>query len=115
MRVPLNETGLVTLDAFGNGTVSIGPLSAREIWYPANAHVCTEETTVTNEAVCQVYVGDTPIKPNFRDNTFTGSSGDSTDRVSADIIRVGRYVWAVWTGGDPGSTAVLNVTGTRDI
>jgi hypothetical protein len=25
------------------------------------------------------------------------------------------YIWAVFTGGDPFATAVLNVTGTKDI
>lgn len=115
MRVPLNESVLVTLDGSGNGTVKAGPISGRETWYPANAHVCTTASDITNEAVCQVYAGDQAIKANFRDNTFTGSSGDSTGKVSADVLRCGQYVWAVWTGGDPGAVMRLNVTGERDI
>lgn len=115
MRVPLDQSATVTLNGSGNGTAKLGPLTARETWYPSNVHVRTNQTSVTNEATCAIYVGDQAITWNFRDTTFTGSSGDSTGKVSADRIRSGQYVWAVWTGGDAGAVAVLNVTGERDV
>jgi hypothetical protein len=111
--VPLAETISIALDANGNGTAQIGPLTAREIWHPANVHVSV--TTAVNEAVCTIYVGDAAQQRCFRDATFTGSSGDSSDRVSADTVRTGAYVWASWAGGDALAQATLTVTGTRDV
>jgi len=116
MRVPLiAQKAFVTLDGGGNGTVKLGPVTARETWWPANAHVSTQQNNVVNEAVCRIYVGDSVGVSTFRDNTFTGSSGDSTDKVGADRVSIGQWVWAQWTGGDPGTVAVLNVTGERDV
>jgi hypothetical protein len=112
-RVPLNETAPVILNGSGNGTAKIGPVSAREVWSPQNVHVRT--STNADEATCLIYVGDSAIQANFRDGTFTGSSGDSSDRVSADTVKVGAHVWAVWSGGDPGATATVNVTGHKEV
>jgi len=111
--VPLNETVSIPLDASGNGTAKVGPLTAREVWHPANVHVSV--TTANNEAVCTIFAGDAAQQRCFRDATFTGSSGDSSDRVNADTIRTGAYVWAQWVGGDALATATLTVTGTRDV
>jgi hypothetical protein len=104
----------VILNGSGNGTVKLGPISAREVWNPANAHVSANANPI-NEAQCSIYVGDTVMPNNFRDGTFSGSSGDSTDKIGADIVKMGHYIWAVWTGGDAGQIATLSVTGTRDI
>lgn len=109
----LYESATVTL-AGGNGTVKVGPLSAREVWHPENVHVSANQNPV-NQAQCYVYVGDSAIQQNFRDATINGSSGDSTDKVNADIVPKGQYIWAVWSGGDNGAIAVLTVTGTKDI
>jgi hypothetical protein len=112
-RVLLNETAQATLDGSGGGTAKIGPVSAREVWSPQNVHVSA--STNVEEAQCLIYVGDAPIQANFRDGTFTGSSGDSSDRVNADTVKVGSHIWAVWAGGDTGATATLTVTGHKDV
>lgn len=112
--VILNESAAVTLNASGNGTVRLGPISARSIWYPTNVHVSANANPV-NESQCKVYCGDLPIAQNFRDGTVSGSSGDSSDRVNASVLKCGQYVYAVWTGGDPNVSATLTVTGTKDI
>jgi hypothetical protein len=111
--VPLAQTATVQLDSSGNGAASVGPLSAREVWHPANVHVSV--STATNEAQCTIYVGDDTSSRNLRDGTFTGSSGNSTDTVSADVVRVGHKVSAVWAGGDALAVATLTVTGSKDI
>lgn len=116
MRVPLKgATATVTLDGSGNGLAKIGPLSARETWYPANVHVSVNPGNVTNEAQCLVYVGQTVGPNQFRDGTLSGSSGDSSDAISADEITVGNYVLAQWIGGDAGQVATMNVTGEKDV
>lgn len=112
--VPLRESVPIKLNGSGNGTAKVGPISAREVWHPDNAHV-SANANPTNEAQCSIYVGDSPASINFRDGTFSGSSGDSTDKVNADVVKVGWYVWAVWNGGDANVTAILTVTGTKEI
>lgn len=112
-RHPFNYTVYTTLNGSGNGSVKVGPLSAREVWYPDNVAVSANSNPI-NDATCTISVGDVNTK-SFRDSTFTGSSGDSTDRCNADQIRVGSYVWADWTGGDPGNVAKMTVTGTREL
>lgn len=109
----LYESATVTLVG-GNGTARVGPLTYRETWHPENAHVSANQNP-TNQARCNVYVGDAATANNFRDATISGSSGDSTDRINADIVEKGQYIWAVWTGGDNGAVATLTVTGTKDI
>lgn len=112
-RVSLSETAMVTLDGSGNGTAKVGPLSARETWYPGNVHISV--ATNTNEAACRIYVGIDATEPNFRDESLYGSSGDSSGTVGQDVVKTGAYVWAVWVGGDAGARAVLTVTGSRDV
>lgn len=117
MRTALKPpaTNSVILDGSGNGQAKVGPISSREIWYPSNVHVFANAGSVTNEASCLVYVG-TSVGPNtFRDGTLSGSSGDSTDAVNADEVKVGEYIFAVWSGGDPGAKATINVTGQKEI
>jgi hypothetical protein len=110
----LYESATVKLNGSGNGTAKVGPLTAREVWYPQNAHVSANQNP-TNQAQCYIYIGDQPVQYNFRDATISGSSGDSTDRINADVIKKGQYIWAVWSNGDPNVTAILTVTGTKDI
>jgi len=102
----------VTLNGSGNGTASIGPLTAREVWTLTSV-ACSVSTHVS-EATFAVYVGDRVYPGGLRDQSFSGSSGDSTDRIT-DPIRSGWKVWGVWTGGDPGATATMSLTGTKEI
>lgn len=116
MRVPLKgATVTTTLNGSGAATVKIGPISARESWYPANAHVSANAGSVTNEAQCLVYVGTAVGTNTFRDGTLSGSSGDSTDAINADHVVQGEYIWAVWIGGDAGAQASLTVTGEKEV
>lgn len=112
--VPLMEQAVIRLNGLGAGVAKIGPLTAREVWHPSNVSVSANNPP-TNEAQCVIYVGDSATQANFRDATQSGSTGDSTDKVSADTVPKGKYVWAVWSGGDAGVQATLAVTGTKDV
>jgi hypothetical protein len=111
--VPLNEFATVLLNGSGDGTAKVGPLSAREVWHPATATVSANNNP-TNEAQCQIFVGDANNR-RLRDSTESGSTGDNTGKIGADVVRCGEFVWAVWTGGDSGQYAKLTVTGTKEI
>lgn len=106
-------SAVISLDVNGNGTAQVGPLSSRETWTPVNVHVSV--SSADSESTCNIYVGNDKSQSNFRDATFTGSSGDASDRINADIIKCGTYVFAVWTGGDPFAQAIMTVTGTKTV
>lgn len=110
----LYETAVITLNGSGAGTAKLGPLTAREVWYPENVSVKTNQATITNEAQCQIYVGNDATQQWFRDLTFSGSSGDASGKVSGRLPK-GQFVTAVWSGGDANVQAVLTVTGTKEI
>lgn len=110
----MRESATVILNGSGNGTAKIGPLSAREVWHPDNVHV-SANAQPTNDAQCQIFTGSDTSAVNFRDATFTGSSGDSSDKVNSTVIHCGQYIWAVWTGGDANVTATLTVTGQKEL
>jgi hypothetical protein len=112
--VRLDQSAFVTLDGSGNGTAQMGPLTAREEWHPGNVHVSANQNP-TLEAECRIFMGDVPIAMNYRDGTFSGSSGDSTDSLSSDVVKCGQKIIAVWTGGDAGVVATVTVTGTKEV
>lgn len=103
--------GSVVLDGSGNGTVQVGPISPRETWSPSLVSVSASSNT--KEANCKIYVGKFITGASFVDATLSGSSGDSSASIGAFVIPVGWYVFAVWTGGDSGAVATLNVSGTK--
>jgi hypothetical protein len=110
--LPLNVSAEVVLDGTGSGTASVGPSASGETW--AVSSVGVHASTNTAEATARVYAGADASPRYFCDGTTWGSTGDSTGNV-AGTIAVGSQVWAVWTGGDPGATAYLTVTGTRQV
>jgi hypothetical protein len=109
----LSATVNIALNGSGNGTVQAGPVSPGEVWYPAVVSVSV--ATNTNEAQCKIYSGAIVAPFTFIDGTVDGSTGDSTDRVTGKVLRPGQYIFAQWTGGDAGSTATLNISGTRQV
>lgn len=112
VTVPLNQSAPVTLDIGGGGTARLGPVSLRESWTPAVASV--KVSTNNSEAECRIFEGTDTSDPNYVDGTLSGSTGDSTSNVYGPL-EPGNWIWAVWTGGDPGATAYLNVTGTKEV
>ena len=108
--VQLTETNSGTLNGSGDVTVKLGPIGGSEVWTPGNVSVICSTNVL--EANCKVYVGPSATPQYFVDLTVDGSTGDSTDKCNVPIP-YGSYVWAVWTGGDAGATATLNVYGTE--
>lgn len=119
--VPLTDIEDTVLDGSGNGKVKWRPDGSQQYGHPAivSVKVTAADPAVgpLSEAVVKIYAGNAPTDSNFIDGSFTGSSGNSTDRVAGHIIGRTReaYLWAVWTGGDPGQTATMTVTGQLEI
>lgn len=112
----LDITLPVVLDGSGNGQVQLSPDGSHEHWYPTVVSVKVAPP-ITNEAACKIYAGPTPTDAYFVDGTLSGSTGDSTDHISGHEIAKTRepYIYAVWTGGDPGQQATARVIGTKVI
>ena len=111
-RVALRETAVATLDGSGAGFAKVGPLSAREVWYPDNVSISI--TGATKQANAVMYMGPDTTQSNFRDISKFGS-GDSSGACNADVVKSGMYIWAVWINGDAGKQAILTVTGLKDV
>lgn len=114
MSRTLNFTAVATctLNGSGNGTAAIGPTGTRETWSPATAAVSASSSN--SEATAKVYAGSQVSQGTFVDGTTWGSTGDNTNNFTQPVYP-GQEVFAVWTGGDPGATATLVVSGTRTI
>lgn len=108
---PMNESKSVQLDGSGNGTLKMVPFGGSETWQPAVASVkCSSNAS---EAQCRIYVGPSATDQYFVDGTLSGSTGDSTDSVNGYSVDThGNALWAVWSGGDPGAYATMQINGT---
>lgn len=113
-RLSLRETAVVTLDGSGNGTAKVGPLTAREIWYPDNVAVSITGVDPSTKIPTTVYMGPDTTQSNFRDVAQFGA-GDNTGACNADTVKCGMYIWAVWSGGVVGKQAIVTVTGLKDV
>jgi len=112
MQSPLSESDSVVLDASGNGTLRMMPYGGSLTWLPTIVSVTASSSKA--EAQCRVYVGPDTSDQWFIDGTLSGSTGDSTDRVTGrQVDSHGHALWAVWTGGDPGAVATMTVAGTE--
>lgn len=112
MSAPLPLTSAfasVTLDGNGNGQASAGPNRPREHWQVTAVSVSVSSNA--NESEASVYIGNEITQASFLGSTATGSTGDTCGVADMDI-QSGMQVFAKWSGGDPGSTAVMTVFGT---
>lgn len=105
----------ITLNGSGAGTASLGPTGHGVVWTLGTISVRTGQTVSTGTCQCSIYVGDDASATNFADATFSGDTGDSTNAASGRQIRLGKQVWAVWSGGVPGDIATLTITGTMEV
>jgi len=98
----------VVLDSNGNGQIRMAPLDKK--WQIDSSNVLCSllpgQTMPVKEALCRVYVGQVAAL-NQVDGTYSGSSGDTSDTVM--YLTQGQAVFFVWTGGDVGVTATVQI------
>lgn len=112
MALPLSEFASVVLNGSGAGTARVGPAAHGVTWRPTVASV--KVSTATLSPICNLFVGATATDDNFVDGSYTGEK-NSTDAVAGQELVLGQYVFAVWSGGDPGAQATVTVSGTKDV
>ena len=108
---PLTQDASVVLNSSGNGTASIGPTVGQK-WRLRTASIIVPGAILIPQ--CKIYMGGAAIDPFFVDGTYTGALA-STSNVNGKPLTNGQRIFAVWTGGDPGATATLTITGTSEI
>jgi hypothetical protein len=110
--MPLSLSASVALDASGDGSVSLGPVSVGEVWYPSTV-ACSVATNIS-EALGYLYIGVTMSAGVLVGSTVTASTGDS-DNLDGMPVYVGSFIWFQWLGGDVAELATLSVFGTRQV
>lgn len=108
-QIQLAESGSVTLDASGNGTVTIGPYRANQVWKVSIISVMTSTATLSPQA--RVYLGS---RATYLGGTYTGDN-DSSEYAQPVILRRGQQIIVDWTGGDVGATATVNLYGLAEV
>ena len=113
VRAPIaTGVGTATVSGAGSATVSVGPSGTGTRWYPKKGDIDT--TTGANDAsTCQIFIGPSVVA---NDQLGAGQSylgGGDTFGLSGEMLQPGEFVTAVWTGGKPGDTATLRVTGDQ--
>lgn len=107
---PINQAANATLDGTGAGTAYLGPAPGK-VWRLTIAAVQTN--TAVKVPTCIIYMGAAATSNNLIDGTFTGNL-DTSDAVTAYDLSNGNYLWAVWSGGDPGSIGTVSIYGFED-
>lgn len=109
MITEVSPTNTVKLDGSGNGRCAVSPPAGTK-WSLRLATLAT--TTATKHPQGQLYRGSPSGPLQLVDSTFTGDSASSA-KVGGALYYPGQWLWAVWTGGDPGATATLQAFGQQ--
>jgi hypothetical protein len=126
----VGETASVILNGSGNGTARWTPGAAgapgsgvgasRQGGYTVDVDAvavsvapATGNPAIVKEAQCSIFVSygiQSATASDFQGQTITGSHGD-TDTIST-TLRPQDWITAVWTGGDAGAIATMQILGT---
>ena len=93
----------------GSLTLTIGPQGLGTVWYPVQVTLSTT-TGPLDPSTAIIYLG-----PLITPATIVGAGfGNGTYALAIPPMTPGQYLVAVWSGGNPGDTAAMNVIGTMD-
>lgn len=101
------------ISAAGAASLSVGPAGLGVTWIPASLTIQTT-SGVNDTSTCQVYLG----PPNATDNNlllgtiYPGGIGVAS--FALPPMTAGQYLTAVWSGGNSGDVATINVVGTMN-
>lgn len=112
-KVPLDTAGSAVFTGLLPDTravLVIGPDRANVGW-TVKRIVTTTNSTEQNSSLLRVY-RNTETPSQLQDSTFLGDSDSSETDIA---IRSGERMVFVWTGGTPGSTATIILSGDIDV
>lgn len=106
-EIPLAKSAQKVIDANGYAEVELGPTQYGVTWFVNLAGVTVQPRPLTLEPECNLY----------KDGMFIGGtgSGGMDSMGPAQELSSGQKIKAVWTGGDPGKTAILTLGGTEKL
>lgn len=113
VTVPIGNDGIaapVTFGAGGTAQAFCGPAGIGASWEPVQASVYTSIGALDG-ALATVWVGPAPITQ-YQVAPFLAGGGSQVP-LSGYVLVPGWFVWCQWTGGTPGATGFLNVTGSK--
>ncbi|MFF8495217.1 hypothetical protein ACF06O_30830 [Streptomyces albidoflavus] len=109
-RQQLQAAARTVLDADGNGRLELGPTTGPPYWTITRVVVATDRPGLAPVPSMALYL-DAEDARGLLDVTYDGSR-DASD-VDLEMQR-GQRLIGVWTGGQPGDTATLSVTGWQE-
>jgi hypothetical protein len=112
MDVPLNVSASVVLSGTGAGTVSLGPTLPGVSWNPTAVAVVVTPISNSVTSVFKLYSGIAQAS-NFIAGSYTGDINSAGLGLSP--MQAGQILTGVWSGGNPGATATMTLTGTQTI
>jgi hypothetical protein len=113
VTVPIGNDGVAFPVTFGSGgaaTAFCGPSGAGTSWSPSQAAVYTS-VGLLDAALCALYAGPAAIAQYQVASDLAG--GGSQFALGGVTLQPGWLIVAIWTGGTPGETGYLNVTGSK--
>jgi hypothetical protein len=113
VTVDLGNDGIAPQVTFGAGGLAqafTGPSSSGEVWSLDQCSVSTSLGALDN-ATCIVYNGPQPVPQCQITGSLSG--GQSQFGLGGVSVPFGWFIWALWTGGDPGAFGYLRLTGVK--
>lgn len=101
----LEASASTTLNASGNGSVTLSPPTSRVIWHVSTVAVGGSSTV--NIPIAVVSLGSTNLG-----GTYSGTN--DSDNVDV-LVWPGQHITVTWSGGDSGASATAYVYGTLDV
>jgi hypothetical protein len=115
VTVDLGNDGMapnVLFGAAGTAQALVGPSSGGDLWSLDQCYVSTSVGQL-DASQCAVFSGPLPLAQYGVTASLAG--GASQFGMGGIGVPFGWFVYAVWSGGVPGATAYLRVTGTKTV
>lgn len=112
---PFSFATSIRLDGTGAGVAQLGPSITNEQWEPGRVSVSCSASVTSGACQASVYCGAYIGADTFKEATFSGDTGDSTDAVAGEQLWPGQFVFVQWQAGVPFAFATMRVQGVRTV
>jgi hypothetical protein len=114
VSVPIGTAGQQSTPVLSDKTAVLqaGPAGVGASWALDQAGIATS-VGAADTATCAIYAGPQASAPYLVAQSYAGG-GDAIGLAGYTLLP-GEFVWAVWSGGTPGSLAQLKVAGTQTV